>query len=56
MPLGDLQSIGPGCDVVGTGKPLTIQVGSELLGRVLDGLGQPLMAHISQAECRITHT
>ncbi|MBN3526191.1 flagellar protein export ATPase FliI [Paenibacillus apiarius] len=42
MPLGDLQSIGPGCDVVGTGKPLTVSVGSELLGKVLDGLGQPL--------------
>ncbi|BBH20874.1 EscN/YscN/HrcN family type III secretion system ATPase [Paenibacillus baekrokdamisoli] len=48
MPLGDLHAIGPGCDVVGTGKPLTIQVGSELLGRVLDGLGQPLDgSHIS---------
>ncbi|MBD2845288.1 flagellar protein export ATPase FliI [Paenibacillus sp. IB182496] len=42
MPLGNLQSIGPGCDVVSTGKPLTVQVGSELLGKVLDGLGQPL--------------
>ncbi|MFB9329698.1 flagellar protein export ATPase FliI [Paenibacillus aurantiacus] len=42
MPLGELASIGPGCDVVGTGKPLTVQVGSELLGKVLDGLGQPL--------------
>ncbi len=42
MPLGELQSIGPGCDVVGTGKPLTVQVGYELLGKVLDGLGQPL--------------
>ncbi|NMO96157.1 flagellar protein export ATPase FliI [Paenibacillus lemnae] len=42
MPLGELHSIGPGCDVVGTGKPLSIQVGSELLGKVLDGLGQPL--------------
>lgn len=42
MPLGDLQSIGPGCDVVGTGKPLSVQVGSDLLGKVLDGLGQPL--------------
>ncbi len=55
MPLGELQSIGPGCDVVGTGKPLSIQVGHELLGKVLDGLGQPLdgshlpsrMAHYS---------
>ncbi|WP_339278561.1 flagellar protein export ATPase FliI [Paenibacillus sp. FSL W8-1187] len=42
MPLGELNSIGPGCDVVGTGKPLTVQVGSELLGKVLDGLGRPL--------------
>lgn len=42
MPLGELQAIGPGCDVVGTGKPLTVPVGSELLGKVLDGLGQPL--------------
>jgi flagellum-specific ATP synthase len=42
MPLGELDAIGPGCDVVGTGKPLTVQVGSELLGKVLDGLGQPL--------------
>ncbi|MDQ0876442.1 flagellum-specific ATP synthase [Paenibacillus sp. V4I3] len=42
MPLGDLDAIGPGCDVVGTGKPLTVQVGHELLGKVLDGLGQPL--------------
>ncbi|QJC52287.1 flagellar protein export ATPase FliI [Paenibacillus albicereus] len=42
MPLGELNAIGPGCDVVGTGKPLTVQVGSELLGKVLDGLGRPL--------------
>jgi len=42
MPLGDLHAIGPGCDVVATGGPLTVQAGSELLGKVLDGLGQPL--------------
>ncbi|WP_058303930.1 flagellar protein export ATPase FliI [Gorillibacterium timonense] len=55
MPLGELSSIGPGCEVVSTGKPLTVQVGHELLGKVLDGLGQPLdgsklpsrMAHYS---------
>lgn len=55
MPLGELEAIGPGCDVVGTGKPLTVQVGHELLGKVLNGLGQPLdgsflpsrMAHVS---------
>ena len=33
MPLGELHSIGPGCDVVGTGKPLSVQVGSELLAK-----------------------
>jgi flagellum-specific ATP synthase len=42
MPLGDLLSVGPGCDVVATGGPLTVQVGTELLGQVLDGLGRPL--------------
>ncbi|RKP55457.1 flagellar protein export ATPase FliI [Cohnella endophytica] len=42
MPLGELDSVGPGCDVVATGGPLTVQVGSELLGKVLDGLGKPL--------------
>ncbi|MDB4868472.1 MAG: fliI [Cohnella sp.] len=42
MPLGELQAVGPGCDVVATGRPLTVQVGSELLGKVLDGLGRPL--------------
>jgi len=42
MPLGDLHAVGPGCDVVTTGRPLTVQVGSELLGKVLDGLGRPL--------------
>lgn len=42
MPLGEIQAIGPGCDVVCTGQPLTIPVGTELLGQVLNGLGQPL--------------
>jgi flagellum-specific ATP synthase len=42
MPLGDLRAVGPGCDVVATGKPLTVKAGRELLGKVLDGLGQPL--------------
>jgi flagellum-specific ATP synthase len=53
MPLGDLESIGPGCDVVGTGKPLTVQVGRELLGKVLDGLGQPLDG--SRLPARMAH-
>ncbi len=42
MPLGDLAGISPGSEVVATGRPLEFPVGSELLGRVLDGLGQPI--------------
>jgi flagellum-specific ATP synthase len=42
MPLGEIHSIGPGCDVVSTGKPLTVKVGTGLLGKVLDGLGNPM--------------
>lgn len=53
MPLGDLHSVGPGCDVVATGGPLTVQVGSELLGKVLDGLGRPLDG--SQLPTRMPH-
>jgi flagellum-specific ATP synthase len=42
MPLGELRSIGPGCDVVASGKPMMVKAGAQLLGRILDGLGQPL--------------
>lgn len=42
MPLGELHSISPGSDVVSTGKPLTVQVGHELLGKVLNGMGEPM--------------
>ncbi|MGG1399042.1 flagellar protein export ATPase FliI [Bacillus salipaludis] len=42
MPLGEVREIGPGCDVVASGKPLVVKAGSQLLGRVLDGLGQPI--------------
>jgi len=42
MPLGEVGAIGPGCDVIATGQPLTVKVGPGLLGKVLDGLGNPL--------------
>ncbi|MGO0061722.1 flagellar protein export ATPase FliI [Brevibacillus fluminis] len=42
MPLGELTAVGPGCDVVATGKPLSVKVGPEILGYVLDGLGRPM--------------
>ncbi len=42
MPLGELSGICPGCQVVPRGGALTVPVGDELLGRVLDGLGRPM--------------
>lgn len=42
MPLSDLTGIGPGSLVTATGSPLTVPVGEALLGRILDGLGQPI--------------
>jgi len=42
MPLGELSGIGPDSEVIPTGRPLTIRVGDGLLGRVLNGLGEPI--------------
>lgn len=42
MPLGDLRGIYPGCKVTPTGKPFSVKVGEQLLGRVLNGLGEPM--------------
>lgn len=42
MPLGDMRGIGPGSRLIVRGKSAAIPVGMEMLGRVLDGLGQPL--------------
>ena len=42
MPLGDMQGIGPGAKVIASGNSLEVQVGESLLGRVLDGLGNPI--------------
>jgi flagellum-specific ATP synthase len=42
MPLEELRSIGPGSRVVAQEKNATISVGQQLLGRVIDGLGNPM--------------
>ncbi len=42
MPVGEMQGIGPGCEVTSSQKMLNVKVGEELLGRVLDGLGNPI--------------
>lgn len=42
LPLGDARGIGPDDEVRATGRPRAVQVSEALLGRVLDGLGQPI--------------
>ncbi len=42
MPLGDLRGVQAGARVVAQGGLLTVPVGPEVLGRVLDGLGRPI--------------
>ena len=42
MPLGSLSGVGPGSKIVATGTSLSVAVGRELTGRVLDGLGSPI--------------
>ena len=41
MPLGQISGIRPGSPCVSTGRPISVKVGPEMLGRVLDGLGRP---------------
>lgn len=42
MPVGETNGVTPGDSVIAIGKTLETAVGWELLGRVLDGLGQPI--------------
>jgi flagellum-specific ATP synthase len=42
MPLGETHGIHPGAEVVAMGHPLQVPVGPGLLGRVLNGLGEPI--------------
>ena len=41
MPFSSLREISIGCLVEGTGKPLEVKVGPELIGKVLDSMGNP---------------
>ena len=41
-PLGSCQGVSPATEVIPTGEILSVPVGEELLGRVVDGLGQPI--------------
>lgn len=42
MPTGDIRGIGPDSHVIPTGKVYDAPVGDQLLGRVIDGAGNPL--------------
>ncbi len=42
MPMGEMTGIKPGSEVVASGHTQQVAVGEHLLGRVLDGLGEPL--------------
>jgi flagellum-specific ATP synthase len=42
MPLGELHDVSAGCDVVASSYQSSVPVGSRLIGRVIDGLGQPI--------------
>jgi type III secretion protein N (ATPase) len=42
MPLGEARGVGPDCEVIPLGHPFGIRCGFGLLGRILNGLGQPI--------------
>ena len=40
--LGEIHNISPSCEIIASGKSFSIGVGEKLLGRVLDGFGNPI--------------
>ncbi len=40
--LGEVQRISPACEIIATGKTFSVGVGEQLLGRVIDGMGNPI--------------
>ena len=42
MPLGEMRGIGSSSRLTMTGRQASVRVGQDLLGRILDGLGEPL--------------
>ena len=42
MPLGELRGLGPGCPIRVIKESATIKVGRQLLGRVIDGMEEPI--------------
>jgi flagellum-specific ATP synthase len=56
MPLGEMHALAPGMRVRNTGHSLRVAVGPELLGRVLDGLGNPIDDRYPISQTRFYHT
>lgn len=50
MPLGELIGIAPGCRVTPEGRPLSVKCTNDFLGKVLDGLGNPLDGSVIKGE------
>lgn len=42
MPFENVDGIGPGSIVINTGNGLTVKVGEDILGKIVDGLGRPI--------------
>jgi flagellum-specific ATP synthase len=42
MPLGEMREVRPGCQVIASGDVFKVRVGPGLMGRVLNGLGDPI--------------
>ena len=42
MPLGEMRGIEPGCQIIPLGSPSQVQVSRNMLGRVLNALGNPI--------------
>lgn len=40
--IGEIHNISPSCEIIATGRTLSVGVGNGLLGRVIDGLGNPI--------------
>lgn len=42
MPYGDMRGVNLGCEVIASGRAVSVSVGDALLGRVIDAFGNPL--------------
>ena len=54
MPLQSIQGLSPGCKIVSLGRKASVNVGKNLLGRVIDGLGNPI-DNKGPLECEIEY-